>query len=330
MILHKTDKNRADAPHLPKLAGIAFRPVFIMGLHRSGTTLLHRLLAETGCFNYVSAYDVICYHEVLSNHFTGRSAEGREELLKRFQSLGLTTRIIDETPAVPDAPIEYGFAIMQVTNGRPRITDSTLDVFREMARKMQLTGDPAKPLLLKNPWDQIYFLDLKRWFPDAKFVFIHRHPAATLNSQMRAMRSLFEAKNEFSALITPWYRQMWDRPLRRMMALSLNRRPVQLFERLMNIQVMRMVGYYLKNFKKLPAADVISLRYEDLCRDPDAWMKRITDFLGVHPPDSITYREKIAPRESRLPAEVLALYKRLKPKLQPYLDEQGYSDPKDA
>jgi hypothetical protein len=327
MILHTTDKDGADAPYLAKLDGLTFRPVFIMGLHRSGTTLLHRLLAETGCFNYVSAYDVICYKEVLANHFAGRTAAARRELLNRFKSLGLTTRIIDETPATAEAPIEYGFAIMQVTNGRPRITDGTLDVFRQMARKMQFIGDPSKPLLLKNPWDQIYFLDLKRWFPDAKFVFIHRHPAATLNSQMRAMRSLFEAKNEFSAMITPWYRDMWDRPLRRMVALSLNRRPLLLWERLMNIQVMRMIGYYLKNFKKLPPQDVISLRYEDLCRDPDTLMKRITDFLGVHPPESITYRDKIAPRESRLPAEVLALYKRLKPKLQPYLDEQGYSDP---
>jgi hypothetical protein len=327
MILHTTDKDGADAPYLAKLDGLTFRPVFIMGLHRSGTTLLHRLLAETGCFNYVSAYDVICYKEVLANHFAGRTAAARQELLNRFKSLGLTTRIIDETPATAEAPIEYGFAIMQVTNGRPRITDGTLDVFRQMARKMQFIGDPSKPLLLKNPWDQIYFLDLKRWFPDAKFVFIHRHPAATLNSQMRAMRSLFEAKNEFSAMITPWYRDMWDRPLRRMVALSLNRRPLLLWERLMNIQVMRMIGYYLKNFKKLPPQDVISLRYEDLCRDPDTLMKRITDFLGVHPPESITYRDKIAPRESRLPAEVLALYKRLKPKLQPYLDEQGYSDP---
>ena len=327
MILHRANANHADAPYLPKLEGITFRPVFIMGLHRSGTTLLHRLLAETGCFNYVSAYDVICYHEVLANHFAGRTPTARAELLSRFKSLGLTTRIIDETPATAEAPIEYGFAIMQVTNGRPRITEKTLDVFRQVARKMQLAGDPSKPLLLKNPWDQIYFLDLKRWFPDAKFVFIHRHPAATLNSQMRAMRSLFEAKNEFSALITPWYRDMWDRPLRRMVALSLNRRPLLLWERLMNLQVMRMVGYYLKNFKKLPAGDVISLRYEDLCRDPDALMRRITDFLEVHPDGTISYRDKIAPRESRLPAEVLALYKRLKPKLQPYLEEQGYADP---
>lgn len=316
-----------DAPYLSRLEGVEFRPVFIMGLHRSGTTLLHRLLAETGCFNYVSAYDVIRYDQLLSDHFAGRSAEARAELLNEFRNKGLTTRIIDETPAVPEAPIEYGFAIMHVTNGRPRVTEKTLDVFRELARKMQVKGDPQKPLLLKNPWDQVYFLDLKRWFPAAKFVFIHRHPAATLNSQLRAMRSLFEAKNEFSAMITPWYRRMWERPLQRAAGQALNRAPWRLWERLMDLQVVRMIRYYLRHFHELPAEDVISLRYEDLCREPDAHMKRITNFLGVVPRQGIAYGSKIAPRESKLSTEVLAKYRKMKPKIQPYMDEQGYSDP---
>jgi hypothetical protein len=36
-------------------------PIFIMGNHRSGTAWLHELLAETGCFAYVSAFHVIAY-----------------------------------------------------------------------------------------------------------------------------------------------------------------------------------------------------------------------------------------------------------------------------
>ena len=125
------------------------------------------------------------------------------------------------------------------------------------------------------------------------------HPAATLNSQMRAMRSLFEAKNEFAAMITPWYRQMWTRPLQRMVAQRLGAKPFRLWEKLMALQSARMLKYYLAHFKELPPEDCISLRYEDLCREPDANMKRITDFLGAHPPASITYRDKIAPRESK-------------------------------
>lgn len=313
-----------DAAYLSKLEGVTFRPVFIMGLHRSGTTLLHRLLAETGCFNYVSAYHVLRYERVLDDFFNGRTETGHRELRDLFQRLGLTTRIIDETPAVPEAPIEYGFLIMRQTNARPRITEKTLDVFRQMARKLQLVGGVKKPLLLKNPWDEIYFLDIKRWFPDARFVFIHRHPVATLNSQMRAMRSLFAAKNEFSSLITPWYRDMWDRPLQRVTAQALAKPPFLLWEKLMAWQSVRMLQYYLAHFRELPAEDCISLRYEDLCKEPDAHMKRITDFLGVTPPESIRYGDKIAPRESKIPPEVKKRFEGLRKRLEPYLKEQGY------
>jgi LPS sulfotransferase NodH len=40
-------------------SGTAPGPIFIMGNHRSGTTWLHLLLAETGCFAYVTAFHVI-------------------------------------------------------------------------------------------------------------------------------------------------------------------------------------------------------------------------------------------------------------------------------
>jgi hypothetical protein len=313
-----------DAAYLSKLDGVTFRPVFIMGLHRSGTTLLHRLLAETGCFNYVSAYHVLRYERVLEDFFTGRVEAGQQELRDQFQRLGLTTRIIDETPAAPGAPIEYGFVIMRETNARPRITEKTLDVFKRMARKLQVVGGAGKPLLLKNPWDEIYFLDIKRWFPDARFVFIHRHPLATLNSQTRAMRSLFAAKNEFASLITPWYRAMWTRPLQRIAAQALARPPFLLWEKLMALQSVRMLQYYLKHFSELPLGDCISLRYEDLCREPDAHMKRITEFLGVTPPESIRYGDKIAPRESKIPPEVKERFEKLRAKIEPYLKEQGY------
>jgi len=136
-----------DAQYLPRLAGVTFAPIFIMGLHRSGTTLLHRLLAETGCFNYFSAYDVVNVQRLLSDHFTGAREAGKQALRDEFKRLGLTTRIIDETPAAPESPLEYGFALMRQTNGRPRITEATLDLFKQTARKIQLTGDPTRPLL---------------------------------------------------------------------------------------------------------------------------------------------------------------------------------------
>lgn len=57
-----------DRQYLNLLENINFRPIFIMGDHRSGTTLLHKTLVATECFNFVRAYHVIKYDELLSNH----------------------------------------------------------------------------------------------------------------------------------------------------------------------------------------------------------------------------------------------------------------------
>src|SRR5437867_8116334 len=63
-----------DAPYLAQLKALPSTLVFIMGCHRSGTSLLHHLLAYTGQVNYVTAYDVVHYDSMLFNRVTGREA----------------------------------------------------------------------------------------------------------------------------------------------------------------------------------------------------------------------------------------------------------------
>jgi hypothetical protein len=42
-------------------------------------------------------------------------------------------------------------------------------------------------------------------------------------------------------------------------------------------------GRIWRVFKGIPATDRLHLRYEDICRDPDAILKRLLDFLGLEP-----------------------------------------------
>ena len=315
----------SDQQQLALLQNVMFRPVFIIGDHRSGTTLLHRLLADTDCFNYVSAYDVIKYDQVLSDHLAGRTAEGMREVMDEFQRLGLKTRIIDDTPAVPEAPIEYGFILAGPKDRRPRITEQTLPKFYELARKMTYVGDPAKPLLLKNPWDVICFMDIKKWFPDAKFVFIHRHPVSIMNSQMRAIRSMLEQRNAFSCMISEMYRELWKKPFQLWLARAFDKPPFSVWERLLAHHTVKMARYFLKNYPALPASDFVSVQYEQLCREPDETMKKITDFIGVHPSQSIRYADKISPREPRLLPEIIHRFETVRESLRPYLEFQGYT-----
>ncbi|EDX82930.1 hypothetical protein S7335_108 [Synechococcus sp. PCC 7335] len=59
--------NSPDSPHLNMLKDVEVAPIIILGDQRSGTTLLYKTLADTGCFNVVRAYHIIKYDEILSN-----------------------------------------------------------------------------------------------------------------------------------------------------------------------------------------------------------------------------------------------------------------------
>ncbi|MBE3121464.1 MAG: hypothetical protein IMZ43_08250 [Thermoplasmata archaeon] len=45
-----------DNEFIQELQQVTFQPVFIVGLHRSGTSIPYKTLTETGNFNPVTAY----------------------------------------------------------------------------------------------------------------------------------------------------------------------------------------------------------------------------------------------------------------------------------
>src|SRR4051812_34666393 len=100
-----------DQKHLHLLENVTFRPVFIIGDHRSGTTLLYQMLAATGHFNVVTAYDVIQYDSLLQAHLDGKTDQAKSKLNYEFAAVGLTDRVIDGVRVSADLTEEYGFVI---------------------------------------------------------------------------------------------------------------------------------------------------------------------------------------------------------------------------
>ena len=88
-----------------------FRPVFIMGHHRSGTTILYQLLAQTALFNLTTAYHVLNRHRLLALHAAGEEPQAREELRRQFEARGLRDREFDSIKITPDIPEEYAYAL---------------------------------------------------------------------------------------------------------------------------------------------------------------------------------------------------------------------------
>src|SRR6266851_372843 len=93
-----------DAPYAERLQALPSQLVFIMGCHRTGTSLLYHLLAYTGQVEYLSAYDVLKYDELLHNRITGREAEIKADLQRVLQQEA--TRGLDELPVGTDVPEE--------------------------------------------------------------------------------------------------------------------------------------------------------------------------------------------------------------------------------
>jgi hypothetical protein len=312
-----------DASYLSLMKDINVRPVFILGFHRSGTTLLYELLARTGCFNVLQAYHLIRYDELLSNHLNHRETEARQELAREFDQLGLTDRIIDNVAVTPELPEEYGFRLMQTTP-QARLMPGNVPSFIELCRKVQYISAPERTLLLKNPWDFDNFLFVKSVIPDARFVFIHRHPMDVLNSLLKAVRSLMGERNPYMNLINPRYglfvREPFQSLLRWLLFTSQPRFALWFLVRYVALAA----DYYVQKVAALTEDEHISIRYEDLCAGPGASIRSILSFLELTPPSFVNDDTLIAPRPRQWLPEVASQAEKVHRKLRSYYERHGY------
>ena len=291
-----------DVQHLDLLCGITFRPVFIMGDHRSGTTLLYQLLDAAGCFNVVSAYHIIRYDEVLTHYLNRREADAKQQLGEFFKELGVTDRLLDGVQVSPDLPEEYGFLLEQ--NLQPQLTSENLPRFDELCRKIQFVSDRGKPLLLKNPWDFTNFTYVKEVFPECRFIFLQRHPVHLVNSQVKAARQLYETKSPYHALLDRTYDRIWKQPLRLALIRFLFSSRFDLGYRIALRHVTRATRYFLDHIQPLAERDYVSLRFEDLCANPLATVRQVLRFLGIEARADLSYDGFIQARHAPLLAEV--------------------------
>jgi hypothetical protein len=315
------DDLRPDRRHLHLLQDVTFDPVFIIGDHRSGTTVLYQLLASTGAFNVVTAHDVIHYHRILDDHLAQRTADTRKVLARRFGALGLANRGIDGVAVTPDLPEEYGFVIDH--SGRPRLSPRTRPALIELCRKVRFIGGD-RPVLLKNPWDVLTFAYVKTAFPSARLIFVHRHPMKVMSSQLSAMRVLMDRKNEYVSMLSAQYRKVYGSPLLRSLQRALTGRRFRIGARLVGYHVKKVARYYLRHVDDMPPGDIVELRYEDMCAEADATLERLLAFLGVRNRADAPARGLLQPRGGTVLPDVLEEYRRIRPALASYCARLGY------
>ena len=297
--------------------------MFILGAHRSGTTFLHQVLADTGHYSFVQPYDLIHFDRLLKFDGDGSTAAERARLDGELRS-GQPNRGLDDLAIGASVAEEYGHLLPkqgQFSFFTPSLTEASRPRFELLCRKKRAL-DGARPLILKNP-DDFYtnFMQLHAWYPRARVVFLHRHPLAVLNSKVRAWTRLLEEPNVYFSRLHSYYRHLLESPkelsfLRQLLGSKAG--PLGQMDKLIAAY-----NYYLENVKRLPRDCFMFLRYEDLCADPDGHLAAISQFLGQPAPER-SLQAEINTRPLRLLPNVAAAYEAKWEGLTPYLTEFGY------
>ena len=181
-------------------------PLFILGHWRSGTTLLHNLLAEDKRYVTPNTYQVINPHHFLLT----------ESTVTKFTKWMLPkTRPMDNMKLSWTSPQEDESALLNLTltsaylmlafQNQPEKYVPYFDLrgipARELERWKQafmyfakkLTVKSGQQILLKSPTHTFRIPLILEMFPDAQFVNIVRNPYSVFNSTMHLRRKMFEA-----------------------------------------------------------------------------------------------------------------------------------------
>ncbi len=208
-------------------------PIFIIGHWRSGTTHLYNILSKSPQFGYVSPVAAGLPWDFL---ILGRLLH---PILTRLMP---KHRYIDAVPVNPDSPQEdeSALACMQAVsffhglyfsrqlseNMREGVFYDGCDeaqVRRREQRWMYFLHKVAwlqngRRLLIKNPGYTARVAEIRRLFPEAKFVHIHRNPLEVFQSMQRLYARLLEqfslqdsSADDVDELILQMYERMMSR-----------------------------------------------------------------------------------------------------------------------
>jgi hypothetical protein len=258
------------------------KPVFIIGLPRSGTTYLFNLLARDTRFGFPTRFDVFNPHTFLTLRRLGL-----HRMLARQPAV---KRPMDGIKVGWDSPEEDNIALGIIAGQGPRVDvvfpkrHAYAELFQPLGERSEeerisfkraLTAFTRKlvyclkrPLLLKSPAHAVCIPDILEVFPEAKFVGIIRKPAA----QLASLRHLL-------AVTIP---ESWA---------VLQERPQVTDEDLL-IRIGHHIRAYCRARAEIRPENLVEVRYEELVVDEEGTLDRIYSCLGLIMPEHLVRDRK--------------------------------------
>ena len=246
-------------------------PIFILGHWRSGTTHLYNIMSKSGAFGYVPPVATGLPWDLFG------LARVFNPLLERALP---EHRYIDNIPVKPDSPQEDEIAIANMSDlsfyhgvyfphafsdlvRRGLFFDGCSakevarwqEIFVYLMRKLTLHQE-RKPMLIKNPVYTGRLAMLRKMFPEARFVHIHRNPYDVFVSMRNFYKKLFA---EFAL-------QGYDH-------IDIDETILSVYERMMEALIRESEG--------MPRDRFLEIRYGDLDSHPLAVVEEVYEALKI-------------------------------------------------
>jgi hypothetical protein len=256
--------------------------VFLMGLHRSGTTVLYQYLSRVLPLASVTVQDVVFYPRLVYSHTQDGGRADRALLVDYFEAHGMSQRALDDIALGPETVEEYGW-ILKREAGSFALGEPTVDAFRELRLKLSYLRADAEALLLKNPWDTAHAHEIASTFPEARFVFLRRDPIEILSSEVRNAMSFSTEKNALVQILTRRMPQVrlylgLARVGHRLLG---DERSERLLVRWFLKDIMNKLAAYRAAMERVPAERSVHVSYRELVDDTPRTLERLSSFLGL-------------------------------------------------
>jgi hypothetical protein len=246
-------------------------PLFLLGFWRSGTTLLHNLLAVDQRWGYINTYQAAMPDLFLAGQRRVRRllesklpenrgidnipvdfAMPQEEEIAMMCTCGLSPYVFLHFPRTAAKMLDYLFVGDRLDNSQSRRwRRKYLQLLRAASYNMG-----GKPLLLKSPSNTSRVSTLLELFPNARFVYIQRNPYDTLRSYIHLLR-----------LMNDWH------AFQRVEFNDLLKRQVLTYR--------QMALTYLEQRELIPDGRLVEIKYEDLELDKLGQIHTIYGRLGL-------------------------------------------------
>lgn len=258
------------------------RPIFVLGLPRSGTTHLFNLLARDSRFAFPTRFDCYNAHTFLTLRRLGvHRALGLIPVHKRFMDDVKTGWLSPEEDNVALTVLAGGGSLLphvfpsnerywREFTGAAELPENRRVAFRAaidlFARKLVYLHH--KRPLFKSPAHTRSVADILQVFPEARFVTILRHPVRQFQSFAAMHRS---AARDWTAL----------------------QQPRDISDSVRLAWISNMLDSYWRARPTIPAGHVVEIQYGDLVQHPRQTLERIYSTLGL---DCDGTRDELPPR----------------------------------